>query len=246
MQPDSSTGNRVQIISEIHPQHGGSLDVARTLILQSKLAGADFVKVQIYRSLLDLGDSKWEYLEISRTDLKELMDYARQCQIELFASVFNRQALEWCEALGMKRYKIASRTVADKDLCAAIIATGKPTMVSLGKHDMSLGFPYAGDDIANFYCVAQYPALLENIKMPHFEKSGFMGYSDHSFGIAACLHAVSRGARILEKHFTLSKAAQKSSEMAHFGAIDYDELCLLRKLADGIAAIPNLEQIDAP
>jgi sialic acid synthase SpsE len=36
------------VISEIFPQHGGSMAVAEQMILQSKLAGADAIKVQLY------------------------------------------------------------------------------------------------------------------------------------------------------------------------------------------------------
>ena len=42
----------------------------------------------------------------------------------------------------------------------------------------------------------------------HFEQVDFnryAGFSDHTIGINAAIVAISRGARILEKHFTLSK-----------------------------------------
>ena len=39
-----------------------------------------------------------------------------------------------------------------------------------------------------------------------FKNSHFDGYSDHSIGIETCLIAVSRGAKIIEKHFTLDKS----------------------------------------
>ena len=41
---------RVEIISEIHPQHFGSIDETTRMILSSKIGGADFVKVQLYDS----------------------------------------------------------------------------------------------------------------------------------------------------------------------------------------------------
>ena len=36
------------IVSEIFPQHSGDLDTAEMLILQSKMAGANAVKLQLY------------------------------------------------------------------------------------------------------------------------------------------------------------------------------------------------------
>ena len=42
--------------------------------------------------------------------------------------------------------------------------------------------------------------------MPDFETSFFSGFSDHTIGIDACLLAISRGAEVIEKHFTLDKS----------------------------------------
>ena len=44
------TQRKVKIISEIHPQHMGSMEEAKRMILQSKMGGAQFVKVQLYNS----------------------------------------------------------------------------------------------------------------------------------------------------------------------------------------------------
>ena len=35
-----------------------------------------------------------------------------------------------------------------------------------------------------------------------FSSEKFYGYSDHTIGIDACLIAISRGAKMIEKHFT--------------------------------------------
>ena len=40
----------VTIISEIHPQHYGSMNEIKRMIIQSKIGGADIVKVQLYDS----------------------------------------------------------------------------------------------------------------------------------------------------------------------------------------------------
>ena len=41
---------------------------------------------------------------------------------------------------------------------------------------------------------------------PKILKRGYIGYSDHCLGISNCLLAISRGAKIIEKHFTLDKS----------------------------------------
>ena len=57
------------IISEIHPQFMGSISELKRMILQSKIGGADYVKVQLYSSKKLFNNSDREYLEISRKEL---------------------------------------------------------------------------------------------------------------------------------------------------------------------------------
>ena len=72
------------VISEIFPQHGGSLAVAEQMILQSKLAGADAIKVQLYTAT-QFGAER-AYLELDKDGLKRLRDYANTIGIPLFAT----------------------------------------------------------------------------------------------------------------------------------------------------------------
>ena len=115
----------VKIISEIHPQFMGSKDEIKRMILQSKLSGADYVKVQLYNSQKLFGNKVREFLEINFNELKELKSFSDDIGIKIFASIFDEEKIEWCEKLNFELYKIASRTVLDKKLCKKIISTKK-------------------------------------------------------------------------------------------------------------------------
>jgi len=212
------------------------------MILQSKMAGADAVKVQLYDTERLHGNILREYLQISKEQLRDLKAYADNVGIDLFASVFDIERINWCEELGFKYHKIASRSVQDEALCRAVISTGKPVFISLGMFDWSKGLPYKGDNVTYFYCVAKYPALLEEVEMPLFTPEHIAGYSDHTIGIAACVFAISKGAQYIEKHFTLNKSSQYSTEKAHVCSMDFDELRLLRQLADSISLMRSSSQ----
>ena len=56
--------------------------------------------------------------------------------------------------------------------------------------------------------MSKYPCEPKDLKnLPkNFKNTNFEGYSDHSIGIETCLIAISRGAKIIEKHFTLDKS----------------------------------------
>ena len=114
--------NKVTIISEIHPQHHGSMDEIKRMILQSKIGGADYVKVQLYSSQNLFNNDERKYIEINKIELKEISDYSRNIGIEPMASVFDEERIDWCEELNFKTYKIASITIKEKKLCQKIIS----------------------------------------------------------------------------------------------------------------------------
>lgn len=234
----NSRQRSVKIISEIHPQHHGSMSEVERMILQSKLAGADVVKVQLYSSKNIWGDLSREYLSITKNELIHIQNYCKKIGIELSASVFDDEKFEWCEEIGMTFYKIASRTVKENiKLCEKIINTKKEVLISLGMYDWTKGFPFKSDNIKYLYCISNYPTHLTELNFPKFTKDNFYGYSDHTIGIAACLHAVSLGAKVIEKHFSNNKSLQVESQKAHGCSMDFNDLSLLRNLTDSITLI---------
>lgn len=229
---------KVNLIAEIQPQFSGSMSRAQMMVQQCKLAGADSVKVQLYDSQALFGDKDREYLQFDKSELKDLKTYCDHVGIELFASVFSADRVEWCEELGLQTYKIASRTIADVDLCKQILATGKKVLISLGAWDWKTkGMPFEDENVVYFYCVSKYPTINAEVEMPVFGPHQFLGYSDHTPGIGASLFAVARGAEYVEKHFTPNRALQNPTELAHLGGMDFDELRQLRNLTDEISML---------
>ena len=69
--------------------------------------------------------------------------------------------IQACEEAGIEIYKIASRTVADKNLCKKIISTKKKVIISLGMYDFKKNpLPFKGENIIYLYCVSKYPTSL--------------------------------------------------------------------------------------
>ena len=230
----------VKIISEIHPQFMGSKNEIKRMIIQSKIGGADYVKVQLYSSKKLFGNKDREYLEISFNELKELKKFSEDQDIKIFASIFDAEKIDWCEKLDFEMYKIASRTVEDKSLCKKIISTKKKIIVSLGMYDYEKkGLPFKDKNIEYLYCISNYPTDYKKIKMPNFDKSFFSGFSDHTIGIGACLFAVSRGAEYIEKHFSNNKSLGIETQMAHICSMNQNELSYLREVADSITLIKS-------
>ena len=227
--------NEIKIICELHPQFYGSMDTLKRMVLQSKIGGASYVKLQLYDTMKIHGDKKRSYIEITEKDFYEINEYCKGIGIELTASVFNEDRIDWCEKIDMKIYKIASRSVQDSNLCEKIISTKKPVIISLGMYDWEKeGIPYKSENIQYLYCISAYPTMLEKIKMPNFNESFFHGYSDHTLGINACIFAASKGAKIIEKHFSLNKSLQNSTQKAHVCSMDMNELSNLKSFCEAI------------
>ena len=89
-------------------------------------------------------------------------------------------------------------------------------------------------------CISNYPTQLSDVTLPDFKKSRFLGISDHSLGISVALKACSFGAKYLEKHFTFDKNLQRHTEKGHLGAMDCEDLKLLKKLTMEIEEIGKL------
>lgn len=230
----------VKIIAEIHPQHYGSINEIERMILQCKIGGADFVKLQLYDSKRLFNNRDRDYLSLTKKEFSLICNYGKKIGIEIFASIFDSSKIRWCIDNKIKFYKIASRTVAeDLSLCKKIIKLNRKTFISLGMYDFKKKVPFEQKNLIYFYCVSKYPTNLEDIKMPDFKKSIYTGYSDHTIGISACVYAVSRGAKYIEKHFSNNHSMGISTQMAHVCSMNFDELSKLRELADSITLIKS-------
>ena len=196
----------VLFVAEIGMNYDANFDLAYELIRQAKLAGADIAKFQF-----GWRDKPGEINCIDADTARKLRRWCDYWEIEMLASVITEPALALARAAGLGRYKIASRTVRDNpELCRTIMAEGKETFVSLGMWDGD-DFPFGKptDRLRYIYCRSKYPMYPEDlVGMPEtFGRDGYYGYSDHLHGTEACLLAVARGARYVEKHFTLNRTS---------------------------------------
>jgi len=214
------------------------MDLARRLIQEAKRAGADVAKFQLYdaRALFPKKGNEWfDYncrTELSRANIDMLAGECRRVGIEFMASVFDVERIAWLEHVGMRRYKIASRSIEDRTLIGAVAQTGKRVLVSLGFWQ-GQGLPdiVAPGGVDYLYCISKYPTPLSDLKLGSVDFGRYAGFSDHTIGIEAPMAALARGARIIEKHFTLDKTAYGPD---HSGSMTPDELMALAQFRNAV------------
>ncbi|KKL56963.1 hypothetical protein LCGC14_2240160 [marine sediment metagenome] len=236
------------IVAEIGINHGGDLSKAKELIEKAKASGAEAAKFQLYdpRQRPDIEEHPFKEVllksKLTKRMLYELKEMCDRNYIEFMCSVFDVERVGWLEEIRVERYKIASKCVYDKELIGEILLTGKDIIVSSGYLDAEIGWPdnlleaWVKQRVSYLYCVSKYPATLKDLDLRNtvFSPAQYVGYSDHTIGITACLLAMCRGARIIEKHLTLDKMADGPD---HILSALPDELELLCKFRDEIERI---------
>jgi N-acetylneuraminate synthase len=149
---------------------------------------------------------------------KPLFKEAKKIGIDIFSTPFDRTAVDFLDSLGVPAYKIASFELTDDSLLAAVAGKGKPVIVSTGMasleeitHAKQVLVESGAREIIFLHCTSAYPAPDESMGLatiPELERvTGCpVGLSDHSVGTTAPVVAVTLGACLIEKHFTLSRA----------------------------------------
>lgn len=226
----------MKIIAEIGINYNTDFKKIEEMIRQCAYGGADFAKFQLYSSQRVFGDDSRKCNELSFKQTKEISEICNFHGIEFFASVFDSERLNWCEEIGVKTYKIASRTlIKEPDLCNEIISTKKPTFISLGmwpnyENDGSVKIlPFNFEDYSNIiylHCISKYPTKCHDLKIFKYDEN-VCGLSDHTYGIAYPLYNINLGAQVVEKHFTLSKSMDGND---HIGSMDLADLINLKKI----------------
>lgn len=161
----------------------------------------------------------FDELALPREWHKEIFEYANSLGLIAFSTPFSEDGVNFLnKSLNVPCFKVAASDVNYLSMLKEIGETKKPTMLSLGK--CSIGeadeaintLKSSGcNDLVIMHCVSQYPSPMEdmNLKTIQTLKSMYpdciVGFSDHSIGITSAIGAVVLGAKVIEKHFTLSK-----------------------------------------
>lgn len=149
---------------------------------------------------------------------KPLFDYAKEKGIYIFSTPFDETAVDFLEELGVGAYKIASFENTDHPLLKKVAKTGKPVIMSTGlakvadlDESVKILRDNGCEELVLLKCTSTYPASPENTHIktiPHMSElfKCHVGLSDHTMGIGAAVAAVALGAKVIEKHFTISRA----------------------------------------
>jgi N-acetylneuraminate synthase len=167
-----------------------------------------------YRRRVEFGER--EYLDIA--------SYALRAGIDWFASPWDVPSVEFLEGLGVIAHKVASASLTDLELLAALAETGKPVILSTGMstiEEIDRAVETLGTDrLVLMHATSSYPMPAEeaNLRMIDTLRGRYpgvpIGYSGHEHGLQISLAAVALGAVAVERHITLDRAMWGSDQAA--------------------------------
>ena len=146
----------------------------------------------------------------------ELFELARSLGMVCFSTPFDKSAVDFLKSLDPPAWKIASFELVDTPLIQYVAAQGQPVIMSTGMGTLAeieeavRTVRGAGAPLALLKCTSAYPAPAGDMDLRTLQDLAGrfdvpVGLSDHTLGIEAAITAVALGARVIEKHFTLSR-----------------------------------------
>jgi pseudaminic acid synthase len=226
------------IIAELSANHNGDIERAFKIMEAAKQAGADAMKLQTYRAdtiTIDhdsedfqihggLWDGRtlfelYEWAQMPWDWHEPMFSYAKELELTIFSSPFDKTAVDLLEKLNAPAYKIASFEAIDLPLISYVASTGKPMIISTGManlEEIGEAIATARDSGCNtpvvLHCVSGYPAPAAdyNLKTMADIAARFdviPGLSDHTIDNVTALASVALGGCVIEKHVTLDRSA---------------------------------------
>lgn len=187
-------------------------------------------------SLYQKAYTPWEW----QADLKEEAD---RIGIDFLSTPFDKTAVDFLESIGVESYKIASFELIDIPLIEYIASKRKPIIMSTGMGSLeeiedavATIRSQGNNDITLLKCSSAYPAITAQMNlntmldMKHRFKVS-VGLSDHSLGSLGAVTAVAMGAKVIEKHFCISREIENAD--ASF-SMEVDEF---RKMVDEVRLV---------
>jgi pseudaminic acid synthase len=181
---------------------------------------------------------------------KKLKKIADEEGIVFFSTAFDKTSVDFLEEIGVPFHKISSFELVDLPLIKYAAQKRKPLILSTGmasvseiKEALSLARKAGAAEVMLLKCISSYPAKPESMNLKTIQDMEHrlntpIGISDHTLSIGVPIAAVTFGARMVEKHFTLSRNKRTPD---HFFSLEPHELkILVKEIRNAEKAVGNV------
>ena len=206
-------------------------------------------KVKYQKSTTNIKESHFEMiksLELSEENHIILKNFCKKKKIDFLSTPYDLNSAKYLSSIGCKVFKTASADIVDLELHEYLAKKNKTVIISTGMSSfkeidqcINLYKKYLNKKFILLHCVSNYPCSIKSLNLkiiPEIKKryNCHVGYSDHSIGSDAATLSYTLGARVFEKHFTISKKLKGPDQKAS---------ALPEEFKDMILKINNAEMI---
>jgi len=235
-----------RLIDEAH--RAGADCVKFQSFTADKLVSRTAEKAPYQKQTTEGADTQYEMLkrfELSEEDHRTLIACCHDNGIVFLSSAFDEGSADLLEDLGVAAFKIPSGELTNHGFLRYAAIKQKPMILSTGMSTLAevaeaveVIVGTGNQQLYLLHCVTEYPAPFPEVNLKAMrtlaDAFGFpVGYSDHTLGIEVAVAAVALGARIIEKHFTLSRDMEGPDHRASLEPHELKEM---------VQAIRNVEQ----
>lgn len=206
---------------------------------------ADTITIDCNNQFFHINNGTWEGENLYQLYLKaftpwkwqaELKEEAEKTGLDFFSTPFDKTAVDFLESIDVKFYKIASFELVDIPLIRYVASKGKPMILSTGMGTLEeiteaveAARGSGNQQIALLKCASAYPAISEEMNLEtirHIQEifQVPVGLSDHSMGSVAAVTAVALGAKIIEKHFCISREIDNPDSSFSMEASEFKQM----------------------
>lgn len=183
-------------------------------------------------------------LELTDENHHILIDYCDKKGVKFLSTAFDFESIEFLKDK-LDFYKIPSGEITNLPYLIKVAKLKLPIVMSTGMANMQevkealavlIAHGINKKDVTILHCNTEYPTPMKDVNllaMKTIEKElGVkIGYSDHTLGIEIPISAVTLGATVIEKHFTIDKTMEGPD---HKASLEPNEL---KAMVIGIRAI---------
>lgn len=255
-------GRPTWIVAEIGINHEGNAGTCARMIEEAAVAGADAIKLQTVDADASYTRESPSYALFKESALTAeetagLFRLTRQKGMAPFTTVADLATIDWVDRLEPAAHKVSSGLLSTLPVVRHLARTGRPLILSTGmsyEEDIDLAVDAAraagAQQIALLHCTSIYPAPVETLNLAAI---GWMakrwqvpaGFSDHSLGEVAAPLAVSAGACIVEKHFTLDVSRPGYDHHIGLDPAGFRRMVDGIRLAEGMRGRPGRNMTEA-
>lgn len=204
-------------------------------------------KAQYQKQSEDLSETQFQMLkklELTYDEHYILKGLCESLGLTFLSAPFDLESIDLLEKLNLVCYKLPSGEITNYPYLVRIARTHKPVILSTGMSTLEevddaiqILKGNGTAEITLLHCNTQYPTPVEDVNLRAMltlkEKFNVqVGYSDHTLGIEVPIAAAAMGARVIEKHFTISKAMEGPDHKASLEPQEFSAM---------VKAIRNIE-----